>query len=116
MNLSKLLFISILAATAVATDTTGGLRSKSILTPSEESVIALSDDDPTYCVDLEAPCYDDSPECCGERVITPRFSWHVLASALILCFLADHYRRFGITLVCRNGRCTPRDGYPPSQS
>jgi ubiquitin C len=46
MNLSKLSFISILAATTVATAfaaTTGGLRHQPIETPGEEFVIALSD-------------------------------------------------------------------------
>ena len=46
MNLSKLSFISILAATAVATAfaaTTGGLRHQPIETPGEDFVIALSD-------------------------------------------------------------------------
>ncbi len=46
MNLSKLSFISILAATAVATAfaaTTGGLRHQPIETLGEEFVIALSD-------------------------------------------------------------------------
>jgi hypothetical protein len=46
MNLSKLSFISMLAATAVDTAfaaTTGGLRHQPIETPGEEFVIALSD-------------------------------------------------------------------------
>jgi hypothetical protein len=46
MNLSKLSFISILAATAVTTAfaaTTGGLRHQPIETLGEEFVIALSD-------------------------------------------------------------------------
>jgi hypothetical protein len=46
MNLSKLSFISILAATTVATAfaaTTGGLRHQPIETPGEDFVISLSD-------------------------------------------------------------------------
>ncbi len=69
MNLFKLSFISILAATVVAADTTGGLRHKPVLTadttelvddngdtmgqpnltPGEEFVIALSDAEGLDC-------------------------------------------------------------------
>ena len=87
MNLSKLSFISILAATVVAADTTGGLRHQPVLTadttelpwwladddgdtmgqpnltPGEEFVIALSDAE-QGCKQARKPC-DRDEECCS---------------------------------------------------